>query len=87
NGFKVILWEEEDTRGLRGLFQKYPREKKIIGIIGPEGGFSKTEIAVAEKAGFIPVSLGHNILRAETAAITLAAIFQYEWGDLGLPIA
>jgi 16S rRNA (uracil1498-N3)-methyltransferase len=87
NGFKVILWEAEDARGLKSLIQKYPREKKMIGIIGPEGGFSIKEIAVAEKAGFIPVSLGLRILRAETAAITLAAIFQYEWGDLGLPIA
>lgn len=83
NGFKVILWEDEDVRGLKGLLQKYPREKRMIGIIGPEGGFSMKEIAAAEKAGFIPVSLGHKILRAETAAITLAAIFQYEWGDLG----
>ncbi|MBW1765731.1 MAG: hypothetical protein JRJ65_01625 [Deltaproteobacteria bacterium] len=28
------------------------------------------------------VSLGHRVLRAETAAITMVAIVQYEWGDL-----
>ncbi len=87
DGFKVILWEGEDTRGLKNLLQKYPSKKQMIGVIGPEGGFSTKEITVAEKAGFIPVSLGHKILRAETAAITLAAIFQYEWGDLGSPVA
>jgi len=35
--------------------------------------------------GFIPVSLlGRRIVRVETAALTITAIVQYEWGDLGL---
>jgi 16S rRNA (uracil1498-N3)-methyltransferase len=38
----------------------------------------------AQKWGFIPVSLGCRILRAETAAITMVAVIQYEWGDLSL---
>ncbi|MCP4578054.1 MAG: 16S rRNA (uracil(1498)-N(3))-methyltransferase, partial [Deltaproteobacteria bacterium] len=33
---------------------------------------------------FMPVSMGHRILRAETAALVLVAIVQYEWGDLQL---
>jgi 16S rRNA (uracil1498-N3)-methyltransferase len=52
-------------------------------MIGPEGGFKNTEIEMAGKAGFIPVSVGRRILRAETAALILVAIVQYEWGDLG----
>ena len=36
-------------------------------LIGPEGDFSKTEIQVAVKKGFIPISLGENRLRTETA--------------------
>jgi 16S rRNA (uracil1498-N3)-methyltransferase len=52
--------------------------------VGPEGGFTQEEIRVAEQAGFTPVSLGQRVLKAETAAITMTAIIQYEWGDLSL---
>ncbi len=51
-------------------------------MVGPEGGFTHEEIRIARDAGFVPVSLGNRILRSETAAITMVAIIQYEWGDL-----
>jgi RNA methyltransferase, RsmE family len=38
-------------------------------MIGPEGDFSKEEIDTAKAKGFIPISLGNNRLRTETAAI------------------
>lgn len=44
-------------------------------LIGPEGGFSDEEVALARQAGIEPISLGPRILRAETAAVALAAIF------------
>lgn len=56
---------------------------KICVLIGPEGGFSKTEYEDAEVAGFRAVSLGPRVLRTETAAIASIAILQSEWGDLG----
>jgi len=42
-------------------------------IVGPEGGLTADEIAVAAAAGCVPVSLGATILRAETAGA--AAVF------------
>jgi 16S rRNA (uracil1498-N3)-methyltransferase len=45
----------------------------LLAIVGPEGGFTAAEIAAAEQAGAIRVSLGPHILRIETAAIALAA--------------
>ncbi|MFM8702464.1 MAG: 16S rRNA (uracil(1498)-N(3))-methyltransferase, partial [Planctomycetia bacterium] len=39
------------------------------------GGFTDDELAAAEQAGAIRVSLGPHILRVETAAIALAARF------------
>ncbi len=42
-------------------------------MVGPAGGFTEREIALAVEAGFRPVSLGPHILRVETAAITLVA--------------
>lgn len=49
-------------------------EGEIWCAIGPEGGFSDVEVQLARDAGFEPISLGHTILRIETAAITVAAI-------------
>ncbi len=57
--------------------------KELIIIIGPEGGFTKEEIAFAEAKGFFVISLGKRILRAETAAITAVALAQFLLGDMG----
>jgi 16S rRNA (uracil1498-N3)-methyltransferase len=79
---KIILWEEEDTGDLKTLLRELPPGRMLLCIVGPEGGFTRDEIARAGKAGFLPLSLGYRILRAETAAVTVVAILQYEWGDL-----
>jgi 16S rRNA (uracil1498-N3)-methyltransferase len=78
----LIFWEE----GVCGLAQikrsvRAPRELMIA--VGPEGGFTKNEAAEAESKGFVVVSLGNRILRAETAAIAATAIVQFLFGDLG----
>lgn len=44
-------------------------EKESIVCVGPEGGFTEEEIILFEKHNAIPLSLGKNILRAETAGI------------------
>ncbi len=80
---KAILWEGEGTTDLKGLLRGSSRAGKFIGMVGPEGGFAGEEIELAADAGFIPVTLGNRILRSETAAMTMVAIVQYEWGDLG----
>jgi len=48
-------------------------------LIGPEGDFSPEEELLAEQAGFIPVTLGPLILRAETAAVSMLAILGHEF--------
>jgi len=42
--------------------------------VGPEGGFTTEELALAIAYGWQPVALGPRILRVETAAIALAAL-------------
>ncbi len=44
---------------------------EIILLSGPEGGLSPSEEAQAIAAGFVPVSLGHRVLRAETAPVAV----------------
>jgi len=45
----------------------------ITVLSGPEGGLSPAEIALAEGCGFLPVSLGARVLRADTAPLALLA--------------
>ncbi len=80
---KIILWEEESVGSLKTFLRSLQPPRKVVGVIGPEGGFSSDEIIRAKKAGFISASLGQRILRSETVAVTLTALLQYEWGDLG----
>ncbi|MEW6419460.1 MAG: 16S rRNA (uracil(1498)-N(3))-methyltransferase [Nitrospirota bacterium] len=52
-------------------------------FIGPEGGFTKEEVTLAEEKGLFVTSLGRRILRAETAAITAVTLVQFLLGDMG----
>ena len=58
------------------------KSKTITVLIGPEGGFSENEIGLAEKHGFISVSLGNNRLRTETAAIAATQILSAYNADI-----
>ena len=57
--------------------------RKILLMIGPEGGFKRHEIQLAENSGFIVAGLGPRILRAETATLAAVTLVQYLFGDMG----
>ncbi|HDP79710.1 MAG TPA: 16S rRNA (uracil(1498)-N(3))-methyltransferase [Spirochaetes bacterium] len=48
-------------------------------LVGPEGGFTDEELALAAGCGWEKIHFGFTQLRAETAAIVLPAILIYEW--------
>lgn len=77
---KIAFWEKASL-GLDTLKQNSPAHDIII-LIGPEGGFSESEIGMAEKKGFLSYSLGPRILRAETACISSCTLIQHILGDL-----
>jgi len=84
SALKILLWEQEGMRSLKDLLRSGSPAPGVLAMVGPEGGFTEREVKEAGEAGFVRVSLGRRILRAETAAITLVTIIQYEWGDLSL---
>lgn len=91
-GISLIPWEESSALPLRAALQQSiarsgdPNHISEVRIfIGPEGGFSADEIALAERAGAIPVTLGPRILRAETAAIVATTLALDTFGALDAP--
>lgn len=54
---------------------------RVALAIGPEGGWTEDELALARSAGFHEASLGANILRTETAVIAALAVLNYALGD------
>jgi 16S rRNA (uracil1498-N3)-methyltransferase len=69
---KVVLSLSGDSRSLprRG----HVANSEWICLSGPEGGFEAREEAEAVAAGFVPVTLGPRVLRADTAPIALLSV-------------
>ena len=68
----VVAWEGERDQRLRDALPKDAPALSLV--IGPEGGLTDEEIALAREHEAIVVSLGSRNLRAETAAIAAVAI-------------
>lgn len=63
----IAYCDQEIPRRL--LAKEYRPGRDTIIMIGPEGDFSKEEISEAIGAGYVPITLGDNRLRTETAAL------------------
>ncbi len=78
NGLKLIAWEEANPKeqlSANFLSQISAEPVRLVSaLIGPEGGFSPEEVALAESFGFIQFSLGRRTLRMETACLAACAL-------------
>ena len=77
----LIFWENETKQHIKTVLRGAPKAESIALFVGPEGGFSDTEINAATQSGCIPVTLGSTILRTETAAIAGVAVAAYEYSS------
>ena len=78
----LVPWEEGGEL-LRDVLAANPGARTVAVFIGPEGGLSPEEVALARQHGARPVTLGPRILRTETAGFAAAAAILYALGDLG----
>lgn len=70
----LIAWEEEAERR-PGLATGLGAEaRRVLLMVGPEGGFAREEIDLAREAGMETISLGRSRLRSDTAAIAGLAL-------------
>lgn len=68
---KLVAYEEMagDTSSFINELNKIKENDSIIIAIGPEGGFSEKEVSFLNSLGYVNISLGKRILRAETASM------------------
>jgi len=87
----LLDWLQQLSHGNRILFHPGQSRKleqvtivdqQVNILIGPEGGFSESEVARAISAEFQPISLGPRVLRAETVVLVALSALQQRWGDL-----
>lgn len=77
DGESLLLFAERGGAGLSAL----QAGQKITALTGSEGGWENSEIDLAAAHDFQIITLGGRILRAETAAIAIAAVLQHRFGD------
>lgn len=75
----LLLWENETEQHIKSVLQRATNLESIAILVGPEGGLSEKEANDIIKCGCVPVSLGSNILRTETAAIASIVSVAYEY--------
>lgn len=75
-----LLCLERSPCTVKACLQAHGRTANpVMFLIGPEGGFTPQESSLVLESGFQAVGLGPQVLRAETAALTLLNFIRYEW--------
>lgn len=75
---RVIPYElQEDNGSVKQYLESLKEGQSVSIFIGPEGGFTPTEVELAKEAGIRPISLGRRILRTETAGLAILSWLIY----------
>ena len=80
---KGMLTERSSGPSLATIPLPPGHQHSIVLLIGPEGGWTTDEQRLAQEQGFIPLTLGPRILRAETATIAALSILQSRLDEQG----
>jgi 16S rRNA (uracil1498-N3)-methyltransferase len=78
SGLTRIHFSERDGQS----FDAASGATRILAFIGPEGGWDDAEIEKATAAGIASITFGGRIMKADTAAISIASILQHRFGDM-----
>lgn len=77
----LFPWEAATPQALREVLpDRVAGARRVLVVIGPEGGFSHAEAERAAASGAVLLSLGERILRTETAALVVLSVLRYLLG-------
>ena len=76
-----LLLDPGGSLALASALRTLPAASELTLLLGPEGGLSEQEIALAQQHGFRACHLGPRVLRAETAPLAALAAVQALLGD------
>lgn len=84
SGVGLFAYEGPATLSIKDYVTKVKSDrpqgiKDIWIIVGSEGGFSHREVEEFQKLGLHPVTLGPQVLRVETACMTLVSVLKYDF--------
>jgi 16S rRNA (uracil1498-N3)-methyltransferase len=74
---QVLLPYEKEAPTLKTVLESNSTARKILVLVGPEGGWSKDEVQEAQQKGAAAVHLPTPILRTETAGLVIVSMIQY----------
>ena len=74
---KLIPTLEGKRKTLKEIFDNAPKKiNRVMVLVGPEGDFTPGEVILAKEEGFMPTSLGRQVLRVDTAAIAVVSFIK-----------
>lgn len=79
---RFFFYEGEKKGKIKILGRKMRGLNTVQVVLGPEGGWEPQEAEALKSQGFLALSLGPRILRAETATVAALSLLQYIFGDL-----
>jgi len=77
---KIIASLQEDALPIFKVLSdsKILKEASVAVLVGPEGDFTNEEYALAKEQGFLPCTLGNNVMKSETAVLSaLSTVAHY----------
>jgi len=78
----LLAWEGEMDTSLKEILTARERPTEVLALVGPEGGLTQAEVALAQANGAVALSLGPRILRTETAGLVIGSALFYHYDEL-----
>jgi len=78
----LIFHNNRDACSLAYPAENLKSPRRILALVGPEGGFTTEEVNLAKEKGFTVCHMGPRLLKSDTAGVAALTLIQHRFGDL-----